>query len=496
MSLLLSEKLGRQEPRVLSLPGVADAGLSAVRADEMIDVAGLAGLVLEPWQVHAAAGATRVDSDDRWCAFEVGVQANRQNGKGSIVEARQIAGLFVWGEKFQIHTAHWFPTAQAHFRRVLELIESTPSLDRLVQRVSRADGEEAIETREGTVLRFIARSLKSGRGLTADVLYLDEAFAVKQQMMASLAPVVSSKTVSGNPQIWYASSAGGPESEVFAAVRARGLAGDDSSLAWMEWSVPDDADPDDPESWRLGNPAFGVRKSEDYFRSMRSAMADEQFRQEELGVWPATGGEEVFPGWADCADPVMAEARESGKRVDQSLQSTSLAVDVPPDRSVASVVACGTRPDGSLFVEVLDRRDGTEWVAPYVREVTEAIAAKGSRAPVYALGSGAVSALEQDFKRHRVRVMVMGDREYAGACGAFYDLVEQRRVSHSSQPELSAAVDAAKRKSMGDSLWKLVRQNTVSDISPLVAAILAVAGERKRKPKSDGGRKRRGSIFA
>src|SRR5699024_5033232 len=135
-------------------------------------------------------------------AFQVGVSANRQNGKGSILEARQLAGLFLWGETLQVHTAHEFRTAQKHFNRVLSLIEATPTLDRMVSRVRRADGEEAIETKEGTALQFMARSLKSGRGITGDTVYLDEAFALKGQMMASLMSTMSARSVHGNPQLW------------------------------------------------------------------------------------------------------------------------------------------------------------------------------------------------------------------------------------------------------------------------------------------------------
>jgi hypothetical protein len=35
-----------------------------------------------------------------WAAFTVGLMVSRQNGKGSILEARELAGLFLLGERF------------------------------------------------------------------------------------------------------------------------------------------------------------------------------------------------------------------------------------------------------------------------------------------------------------------------------------------------------------------------------------------------------------
>jgi hypothetical protein len=38
--------------------------------------------------------ALGVREDGKWAAFEVGLDVSRQNGKGGILEARELAGLF------------------------------------------------------------------------------------------------------------------------------------------------------------------------------------------------------------------------------------------------------------------------------------------------------------------------------------------------------------------------------------------------------------------
>ncbi len=44
-------------------------------------------------------------------ASDVGLIISRQNGKGTVLEVRELGGLFVLGEELIIHTAHEFKTA-------------------------------------------------------------------------------------------------------------------------------------------------------------------------------------------------------------------------------------------------------------------------------------------------------------------------------------------------------------------------------------------------
>ena len=82
----------------------------------------------------------------------------RQNGKGAILEAIELAGLFLFGEQLILHSAHEFKTAQEAFRRVLQLVENTDHLRKRVARVRTSHGEEGIELTTGARLRFVARS--------------------------------------------------------------------------------------------------------------------------------------------------------------------------------------------------------------------------------------------------------------------------------------------------------------------------------------------------
>jgi phage terminase large subunit-like protein len=151
-----------------------------------------------------------------------------------------------------------------------------------VRIIRTAAGAEAIELHSGARLRFVTRSGGSGRGFSADLVVIDEAYNLTAESMAAVLPTMAARP---NPQIWYTSSAGMVASEQLAHIRDRGLKGGDPSLAYFEWSAPDGADLDDREAWAQANPSLGYRVPESFIVTERAALPDEQFGRERLGLW-------------------------------------------------------------------------------------------------------------------------------------------------------------------------------------------------------------------
>ena len=91
-----------QQPRLLTTPqgAISSSGVEAA------ELAAAAGLFLDDWQRLALDVALGERADGRWAAFEVGLVVSRQNGKGSILEARELAGLFLFGGRLILHSAH------------------------------------------------------------------------------------------------------------------------------------------------------------------------------------------------------------------------------------------------------------------------------------------------------------------------------------------------------------------------------------------------------
>lgn len=484
---LRSSVVGVQEPRFRVVPAEFDEALSRERHEELLFVSFKAGVEEDEWQEIATRDLTLTRADGKWASFEAFVAANRQQGKGTIIEDRQLAGLFMWDEPLQVYTAHEFKTAQEMFLRIRNRIESAPSLDRLVQRIRTADGEEAIETKNGCRLKFMARSTGSGRGFTGTTVYLDEAFKLKHRVMAALLPTMAAMSVEGNPQLIYASSAGMAESDVQGDVRERALGPNPGRLTYLEWSVPrfdelaaseraryeSEAEYlDDPEVHRRANPAYNIRLSPEFVQTERDAMGDEEFARERLGIWARLGGETVFPGssWADLADP----GSEPGEKL-------VFAVDVSPKRDSVSIALVSFRDDGRVHGEIVENREGTSWVGSRLRELKD----RWNPAAIVAIAGSQAESLIPTWKRDGVRVKLLRFREYIEACGIFYDMVIEGRFRHLGDAEvLDPAVDGAKQQWTADNTaWYWSRKRSDVDISPLVALTVAVAGLEKKTGK-------------
>jgi phage terminase large subunit-like protein len=293
---------GDQEPRLCSLPPF-DSGVSGRNA---IALAEVAGLDLDPWQrLVLDAGLRR--RGGKWAAFEVGLIVARQNGKGTVLEALELAALFLFPDvRLILHSAHEFKTAAEAFLRIRALIEDHPDFDRQVSRIRTAAGAEAVELKDGKRLRFVARSSGSGRGFTSDLVILDEAYKLGDQEMAALLPTLSARP---DPQVWYASTAGDQGSVQLGRVRARGVAGNDPSLAFLEWSADDHDDPAALETWARANPGLGIRIAPDYVEREMAALGPDAFARERLSIgdWPVgdAGQWEVVgrDTWTACAAP-------------------------------------------------------------------------------------------------------------------------------------------------------------------------------------------------
>lgn len=467
MSVLLDRRLvGDQRPRVCSVPGfVSSSGAEAV------ELAASAGLILDPWQAWLLEQALGERADGSWAAFEVGLIVSRQNGKGSILEARELAGLFLLGEQLILHSAHEFKTAQEAFRRIRFLVESAPHLEREVARIRTSHGEEGIELKSGARLRFVARSTGSGRGFSGDCVILDEAYNLGDQAMSALLPTLSARP---NPQLWYTSSAGTELSVQLGRVRARGVKGVDPGLAFFEWSVPDETPADefgDPGLWAQANPALGIRISADHVGRERAAMSPQAFAQERLGIgsYPVEG-----VGWAVISERAWARLAEPS--APRPASPVAFGVDMTPDRSFASIGVAGRRPDGRLQVEVAEYRRGSAWVPDRLAQLAEQY---DPCAVVLDPGSPAGS-LAAPVKALGVDLTLLGVRELGAACGAFFDAARpaegEPTLVHLDEQPLNSALEGARRRDLGDGAWAWSRRATSVDISPLVAVTLAAWG--------------------
>lgn len=469
--------LGAQKPRIESVPD----GVVHPDGEAAVELVEAAGLHLDPWQRHVLERSL-LQRDGKWAALEVGVCCPRQNGKNALIEARELAGLFILGERLIIHSAHLADTSKEAFRRLESLIDQNAWLSREVKHIWRTNGHEAIELKGGQRVRFRTRTKGGGRGFSGDCVIFDEAMEFPEASLAAIFPIVSARE---NPQLWFTGSAVDQVMHehglVFARVRERGVKGGDPNLAYFEWSVDapnpevlEEAVAADEAAWAQANPALGIRISADYVAKERgSALSARSFAVERLGVgdWPRTDG------LGDIViDPALWDALVDDESVMRD--PVCIAFDVSPDRRYSTIGAAGLRPDGLPHVEVIDRQKGTGWVIQRLKELI----AKHQPQAVICDGVGPGASLLQELEEAGVEMVTLTAQEHAQGCGLLFDAVDQGRLKHRDDPVLRAAVRSAEKRPLGDA-WAWSRKSKSADISPLVACTLALWGILGEKRK-------------
>lgn len=467
-------------PRVHLIPSASNS-----LADDVYEMAELVGFEFDPWQHIPVDGGTGTRPDGKWAAKRVGINVPRQNGKGGILELIELTALFTWlpqyaklwpgshGERLVIHSAHEYVTSEKHFDRIWSLVENTPELLKRVVRQRRigTHGREGWKTVDGCAIEFRTRTKASGRGFSCDLLILDEAMFLPEESLGALLPTLRARP---NPQIWYTGSAVDQdvhnEGLVWTRLRCDALE-QKPELAYFEWSLDYDHPEEMPEDefdseeamWR-SNPAFGIR------------IFPEHFHMENDALDRRTAAVELY-GVGDYPDPTGSEERPISPEqwmelaTDEDSQITGpvcFAFDVSPERRT-SIAAAGKNADGHWQVEVIEKLPGTGWLASRLYDLVEQHDAELVVCDKIGPGASLIAKLDEI----GVAVKGLDSSEHAQACGMFVDAVNEQTLRHLGSLDLLNAIRAAKTRSLGDR-WAWSRKGSSVDISPLVAATLAL----------------------
>jgi Terminase large subunit, T4likevirus-type, N-terminal len=417
------------------------------------------GSPLLPWQRLVAD--VGLEHDERGVPYyrEVRLTVPRQQGKTTLILAIATDRCLAFDRPQRVlYTAQDRNHAREKWIEQVEMLERSP-LRRLF-RVRRSNGSERITWRTGSVLGITASGDKSGHGFTLDEAFIDEAFAqVDDRLVQGFRPAMVTRR---DAQLWILSTAGTEES-VFLRDRvddgrARVEADERAGVAYFEWSAPDDWVVSDRETWRAAMPALGLTIDEETVAADFATMDQGEFARAYLNRWAPKGVPVfAFGQWLACLDAASA-----------AQGSLAFAIDVAPDRSTASIAAAGGRADGRVHVELVDRRDGTDWVVSRMGELVDRW-----RPVAVVVDPGApAGSLVTGLSLARVPLLLCNGRQYGQACGAFYDDVIAGRLAHRGQPALDDAVAGGRKRPLGDA-WAWARIPEAADPAPLIAATLA-----------------------
>jgi hypothetical protein len=461
---------------------------------EVVDLAGEIGIPLDPEQELALDAMYAQKADGKLAALEFGIVAPRQNIKTHLFKAAAWGDLLLFDQRLVVWTAHEFNTALEAFRDMCELVDGSPLISKRVKKIVDTNGKEGIEfhpTRAcpgGQRLKFKARTKGGGRGITGDRVFLDESFALMPSHLGSLLPTMAARSLTGDPQIRYGSSAGLMASAMLRAIRNRGRAGaadrdrGDPGLIYLEWCAPelpcahdgcdhhfgiDGCVLDDRALWKLANLALGRRIDEEFIAAMRRSLPPEEFAREFLGWWDEP---------VDLKSGIDLELWVAQKNRKAKLsEPVALAIDVAPNHAAGSIVACG----GALHVAA--HLPGTSWIPGELVELLarHTVTAVGvdTSGPASALipvlqkpvAEGGAGLTIHSSKNPTGLLHLMSGRDATSATEMVLSALADGRLVHRDESALNLAVEGAFRRQVGDtSKWS--RRYSTVDISPLVAA--------------------------
>jgi hypothetical protein len=472
-------RVGSQTPRLLSLPADID---NTDAGDEVIEFARRFGLELDPWQQWCVHHMLAERADGSWSATQSVLLVPRQCGKSALLEAIEMAALFLWDEQHIIYSAHLQKTATDHMRRIRRHIETTPDLKRMA-RVLTGKGDERVERRDtGAILEFITRGKKSSRGGSPNRVIFDEAMFLQDDEIQAMLPAMSAQSMNedASAQMIYTSSAPIAESVVLHRLRDRALKDSPARTFFAEWSAPGDCNPADRENWYTANPGLGIRISEEWIVDNEfGTLSDEAFMVERLGVpIPPITKQGPLPK----LDQSKWEASRTRKPYDVRPGACVLAFDV---HLGWSSVAVGAGTLSASYGEVVEHRRGDGWLPERLAELVErwrptAVGLDGGCGEAVAV----LGVIREHFEAEGLDpdlVKPLTSAQYKAACGDAYQAVDNGKAKRPfvEPDQLHTAGELAAERRVGDAfVWD--RRSASVPLSPLISWTIArsLLGER------------------
>lgn len=431
---------GRREPRLGTEP-LRRLTRRTTLGFEVVDFArDVLGEPLLPWQEEAVCRLLELDPAGGFRFRTFVVLVARQSGKSHLMRVLGLWFLYMQNVRLILSVAQSLDVAREAWRAACQTIEGDPALRAELERISRVNGDEHVLLQGGRRWKISAANRSAGRGLSVDVLFLDE--AREQRSFDSWAALSATTTARPNALTLVISNAGDDESQLLNHLREAALAGTDPTLGIAEWSAPPDCDLDDVEAWAMANPGLGYTVSEQAIRSALTTDPAPTFRTERLCQWvDALGDVAVQPdAWAACHDASMT--------LDGLRDRVAVCLDVAPDLAHVTLTASAVGADGRARVEPVAAWDSTRAALTDLPGWVERIKPKSR-----GYFKGPTDALAADLAALGFEAIP----QVTAACQGFAEAVQSRRILHPGDALLTAHVLGAKKWPVADG-WRFVRR--------------------------------------
>lgn len=427
-------------------------------------IGGHLGLPYMPWQHEVMDTACEVDPETGLFVYrEVRLILPRQNGKTGLVLPKMVHRMIGFGERQSIvYTAQTRNAARGKWKKehVYRLDHSPFFGD---YKVTRDKGGEGIEWENDSTYKIDAPTETAGHGDTLDEGVIDEAFAHSDNRVEqAMKPAMATRA---NAQLWILSAAGTKESTYLIPKvtdgRARVEAGQDRGIMYVEYSAPEDADPEDPAIWWGCMPALGRTISEETVRADQQSMDADEFARAYLAIFSGTKIKSTIIPTEDWAEALKPKSKIVGR--------PTFSLDLNPTLTASAIGVAGANAKGRTHIEVVQFEPGTHWV---VESLIERCRKAGTRRHVALDPKGPAGAMITALQKADFAIINCGPADMSQACGNLLVSASRHEVARLPDDDLDAAMAGAVKRKIGDT-WAFNREASLSDISPLVAVTVA-----------------------
>ena len=454
---------------------------------------------LHPWQewlfIHALEIVDDPDGSWHFRFRNVQVIVARQNGKTTCSCILALYFMYILEVGLIIGTAQDVSNAEDVWMEAVETAQANNELAAEIKHVWYTNGAKRLQLKRNRDYKVRASNRKAGRGKSAELVLLDE--LREHQTWEAWAALSKTGIARKNAILWCMSNAGDGTSVVLRHFRLKAHArlgdpdgivkalgesepiaeeeDDGSALGIFEWSAAPDADPADVRAWQQANPSLGYTIE---LSALKAAHADDPldvFKTECLCQWVTSTVTPPFP----------VDSWDAGKDENSWIAEDSplwWGVDISSDRTHGSIAVCGLRSDGSWHIELAEYRSGTGWITGWFRNAAPNYQG-GMKVALQSKGAPIASMMDIIAAIEGVEIIECKGKDVAGWCGRMYDAVaasantpdiDATPVYHITQPALDLAANIAATRPMGDGAWAWDRNKSMEDISPLVAATMAL----------------------
>lgn len=463
----LLEALGEAQPKYFTKPTPGAVNdLAAARV-----VAQALGTPLFPWQALTIRIASERRHDDprryRWPL--VIITTPRQVGKTTMYRIYQVTKCLMQPGRIAYFTAQTGKDARARWNDIVKALVAEKSPLKNAVSIRYSAGDAQVKFRNGSIIAPFAPTAESLHGYTPHDVAVDEAFAFDSVQGTDLmGAIVPAQQRLPDRQLLIFSTAGNAESGWLRELIDQGRAALDdpgAPVAFLEWSMADGADPDDPANW-LFHPGitgdFTLEDLTDQYKQMRDRP----------GEWLRA----YMNTWQDVDNSVKVFTPEEislfkgyEQTPPEKFSDLCISYEMAADRSRAVIAAAWVDPVTKLpNIRIAQRLGYGEDLAAAMLDVIR------QRPKTYGADDGGATRdttdqLEQKHKTPRI----LNGKESATAAEAFIARAKAGEISLHVDEFTEQALDDLATRPVGQGI-NFDRKKSRGPIPEIIAAAVAL----------------------